>query len=113
MQSFIDNCDQHVIRDGSPDLSFHRIFAVPVESIDPKMLLDPTEKVSICQRLRYSSVTVRTDRWVLLVRNTNVFAVSGSLNLIRRSWFVRITFGAVAINRMRVESSRLGAGFGA
>ena len=36
--------DQHVDRDGDPDLGLHRILGGTIESLDAKMLFDPFEE---------------------------------------------------------------------
>ena len=44
IESFLDDGDQQVDRDGDPDLGFHRVFAGSVEGLDAQVLLDPLEE---------------------------------------------------------------------
>lgn len=127
MQSFFDDRDQHVNGDGSPDLGFDGIFAVPVESFDAKMLLDPAE-----EGLDLPSASVQLgdsqSRQMGVVGQEHESLCGVGVFEPDVPQLVRITSGtvdagehhglvtdqpAVAINRMRVESSHPGVGFGA
>lgn len=44
MKLLFNNSDQHVSGNGAPDLRFHRVLAVPNETLDAQMLLDPFEE---------------------------------------------------------------------
>ena len=44
MQTLLDDGNENVNRDRDPDLSLDGILRGAVESFDPKMLFDPTEK---------------------------------------------------------------------
>ena len=44
MKLLFNNGNQHVSRDGAPNLRFHRILAVADETLDTQMLLDPLEE---------------------------------------------------------------------
>jgi hypothetical protein len=44
VESFFDDGDQQVDRDGDPDLGFDRVFAGSVEGLDAQVLLDPLEE---------------------------------------------------------------------
>ena len=44
VQSLFDDGDEHVDRDGGPDLRLHGVLCRAVELLDPKMLLDPLEE---------------------------------------------------------------------
>ena len=38
--------DEHIHRDGNPDLSFNGIFGISIERLDSKMLFDPFEQLN-------------------------------------------------------------------
>lgn len=44
VQTFFDDSNQHIHRDGSPNLGSDRIFRDTVESFDSQMLFDPTKE---------------------------------------------------------------------
>lgn len=44
MKPLFDDGNEHIHRDGDPDLGFHRIFGSAVEGFDPQMLFDPLEE---------------------------------------------------------------------
>ncbi len=44
MEPLLDDGNQHIHRDGGPDLGLHRILGGPVEGLDPQVLLDPLEE---------------------------------------------------------------------
>ena len=43
-QTFLDNSNKHINRDGDPDLCLHSILGGSIKRFDPKMHLDPFEK---------------------------------------------------------------------
>src|SRR5271166_489006 len=43
-EPFASDSNQHVDRDGDPDLRLHRVLRGAVEPLDPQMLLDPFEE---------------------------------------------------------------------
>ena len=45
-QALADDGDQHVDRDGDPDLGLHGILASAKERLDSEMLLDPFEQLN-------------------------------------------------------------------
>ncbi len=40
-QTLADDGNQHINRDGDPDLSLHCVVAGPIKRFDPQVLLDP------------------------------------------------------------------------
>ena len=44
IQTFFDDRNQHIHRDGSPNLGSDRIFRCAIEGFDPQMLLDPSKE---------------------------------------------------------------------
>ena len=44
IEAFLDDRDEHIDRDGDPDLGFHGILRGAIELLDAKMLLDPLEE---------------------------------------------------------------------
>ncbi len=43
-QAFLGNRDQHISANGDPNLRLHCVLGLPVERLDPQMLLDPFEE---------------------------------------------------------------------
>lgn len=81
----LDDGDEHVGADGAPDLRLHGVLARAQKFLDPQMLLDPLE-----EQLHLPAALVQSgdgQRWQgrVLVRNTSVLPVSGSLNRMRRN----------------------------
>ena len=84
MKPLFDNGDQHVSGDGAPDLRFDRVLAVADEAFDTQMLLDPLEE-QFDLPAAFVQCGGQCRQYVLLVRNTNVLPVSGSLKRMRLS----------------------------
>ncbi len=51
IEPLLDDGDEDVDRDDDPDLALDRVLGSAEEALDAKMLLDPLENSSICQRL--------------------------------------------------------------
>ena len=43
-QSFLDDCDQHIGSDGTPDLASHGVLTGSQKAFDAQVLLDPFEQ---------------------------------------------------------------------
>ena len=85
MKLLFNNGNQHVSRDGAPDLRLYCVLAVADETLDAQMLLDSFEEQLDLPAALYSAAIVNAGKAVLLVRNTKVLPVSGSLKRMRRS----------------------------
>ena len=82
METFADNRNMHVNRHSNPDLALYCIFGSTKKRLDSEVLLDPFKNNSICQRDLYKAAIVSGGNAKLFVKNTNVFPVSESSNLI-------------------------------
>ena len=82
--------DQHVDRDGDPDLGLHRILGGTIESLDAKMLFDPFEEefylpatpVELCDGLRREREVVAKKRQAFLGLSVEVLDASESFRII-------------------------------
>ena len=80
-QSLFDDGDEHVDRDGDPDLRLHGVLGCAEELLDPQMLLDPFEEQLDLPAASIQLRDVKAGKAKLLVRNTSVLPVFGIVEL--------------------------------